>query len=68
MSSNARPLIGESVRRPEGARVPMNVTEAARTRLHHLLHEPEMRGVGYSEFLLRACEAAETQIVEARRG
>lgn len=52
-------LIGETTRWVEpGERVPINVAPSARQALRDLLWEPEMRGVGYSEFILRAVDAA----------
>lgn len=47
-------------------RVLMNVHPQVRERLRALLREPEMLGVGYSAFINRACEIAETQIAERR--
>jgi hypothetical protein len=51
---------------PTAHRVDVHVHPTARRRLHALLFEPEMRGVGYSEFIMRACDEAEKQIAEAR--
>jgi hypothetical protein len=48
-------------------RVPINIAPDVRKRLRDLLFEPEMRGVGYSAFINRAVEAAETEIMESRR-
>jgi hypothetical protein len=47
-------------------RVSIHIHPDVRERLHHLLFEPEMRTVGYSAFINRACEAAETEIAERR--
>lgn len=49
-------------------RVPINIDPAVRKRLRDLLFEPELRGVGYSAFINRACEAAETEIANKRGG
>ena len=49
-------------------RVPINIDPAVRQRLNDLLWMPEMRGVGYSAFINRACEAAETEIMHKRGG
>jgi len=38
-----------------------------RRRLRELLREPEMSGLGYSAFINRACEIAETEIAHRRR-
>lgn len=53
----------------ERERVPINIAPAARDRLSRLLYQPEFRGTGYgySAFIDRACEAAETEIAELRR-
>lgn len=51
-------LAGPTRNRPEGERVPVLVAESVRDRLRYLLHQPWMRGVGYSEFLDRAIKAA----------
>lgn len=63
------PLTGETMGRPgdESTRVPMNVDKEVRDSLRNLLYEPEMRGVGYSEFIARAVIAAWGEI-EASRG
>lgn len=48
---------------------PVNVTLAIDVvmRLRKLLNEPEMRGIEFSDFINRACEAAETELVGVRR-
>lgn len=52
-------LIGETTGPVEpGVRVGFNIAPSARRALRDLLYEPEMRGVGYSEFILRAVNAA----------
>lgn len=48
-------------------RVSIYIDPAVRERLAVLLFEPEMQGVGYSAFINRACEVAETAIAEGRR-
>lgn len=50
-----------------GPRLPILIHPEVRVRLRDLLFEPEMQGVGYSAFINRACELAETEIVEDRR-
>lgn len=45
-----------------GQRVGMNVAPEARQALSDLLYAPGMRGVGYSEFLLRAVERAQEEL------
>ena len=60
-------LIGHAVNPPKTKdRSPINIAPEVRARLADLLYEEEMRGVGYSEFINRACELAETQIAEQR--
>ena len=49
---------------PSSDRVLMNVHPDVRQRLRDLLASPEMRGVGYSAFINRACEVAEEQVRE----
>jgi hypothetical protein len=44
----------------------MQVRPEVRDRLRKLLCQPELRGVGYSSFIERACEVAETEIAEVR--
>ena len=57
------PLIGASKDPPhESIRTPIEVHPGVVQRLADLLREPEMRGVGYSEFIDRACALAEEQI------
>lgn len=51
-------LIGSTINRPQGRRVPMNVDEKTRAAVRDLLFQPWMRGVGYSEFLERAVDRA----------
>lgn len=41
----------------------MYVDIATRTRLSEFLYLPAMRGVGYSEFIERALDAAEAELV-----
>lgn len=48
------------------SRAAHNVDPDVLARLRRLLFEPEMRGVGYSAFINRACEVAETAIMEQR--
>lgn len=56
-------LIGETTRSIEpGERVSINISPSARTALRELLWQPEMRGVGYSEFIIRAVEIASWEI------
>lgn len=45
-------------------RVPILIHPEVRDRLNNLLHNPELKGVGYSSFIERACEIAETEIAE----
>lgn len=59
-----RALIGESRGRPEGRRVPIEISEHVRADLRHLLHRQWMRGVGYSEFISRAIERAHQEAEE----
>lgn len=65
-----RDLIGPSVEHfhPADGREPINIHPAVRARLRQILFEPELQAVGYSEFINRACEAAETQIAVVRTG
>lgn len=49
-----------------GERVPINIDPAVRARLRDLLLLPELQGVGYSAFINRACEVAETAIMVRR--
>lgn len=66
-SDPRRSLIGETTGRPQGERVPINIDIDTRERLINLLYLPEMRGVGWSEFINRACEVAETEIAYKHR-
>ena len=50
--------------RPE--REPILLDADVRERLRSLLFEPEFHGVGYSAFIERACEVAETAIAQQR--
>jgi hypothetical protein len=59
-------LVGETTGRPQGERVPMNVDRDVREKVRSLLYEPEMRGVGYSEFLQRAVDAAWAELLAKR--
>lgn len=60
-------LIGHMTNPPRvKERVGMKVTPAVRKRVRDLLFQPEMFGVGYSEFIDRACEAAEKEIAQER--
>lgn len=52
---------------PTSERKPINIHPVARARLNQLLFEPEMRAIGYSEFIMRACNEAYQQIDERRR-
>ena len=61
-------LIGRSVHPLPGERVPIKIHPDVRDRLKNLLFEPEMQAVGYSEFINRACEVAETEIAWERTG
>lgn len=45
-------------------RVPINIDPDVRDRLVRLLFISDMRGVGYSTFINRACEIAEAEIRE----
>lgn len=54
-------LRGPSNWRPRAERVPIMIDPEIRERLRLLLFEDDMRGVGYSEFLLRAITAAEQE-------
>lgn len=52
---------------PDDRRVPCMIHPEVRDRLQALLlRNPELRGVGYSAFINRACEAAEGEIAERR--
>lgn len=66
MAIGPLPLIGESSERPAGMRVPINIDERVRERLRRLLFKPEMRGVGYSEFINRAINAAIIELINIR--
>lgn len=57
-------LIGETLSRPKGDRVPINIAESVREDLRNLLYQSELRGVGYSEFIQRAVELAWREIHE----
>lgn len=53
---------------PDPERVPINIHPEVRQRLRDLLFDnPELRGVGYSSFINRACEATEGALIEERR-
>lgn len=59
-------LTGHRKVRPS-ERVPIDIDPAVRERLRNLLvFHPELRGVGYSAFIERACEVAETAIAQQR--
>lgn len=47
-------------------RVPINIDPSVRDRLRDLLFEDEFHAVGYSAFINRACEIAETEIAYER--
>lgn len=49
-------------------RVPIEIAPEVRERLSNLLNSPALAGtgVGYTAFIDRACEIAETEIAEAR--
>lgn len=49
---------------PNTERVPINIDPDVLTRLRLLLWTRQMHGVGYSAFINRACEIAETEIAE----
>lgn len=51
---------------PVRDRQPILIDPAVRSRLRALLFEPQFRGVGYSAFIERACEVAETAIAQQR--
>jgi hypothetical protein len=59
-------LTGETAGRPQGDRVPINIHPETRRRLVELLYLPQMRGVGYSEFIDRAVAAAAAEIQAAQ--
>lgn len=60
-------MIGEARNVPRGReRMPINIHPDVRERLRDVLFEDEMRGVGYSEFINRACEIAESEIAQER--
>lgn len=50
-----------------GPRVPIEIHPEVRTRLRNLLMREGMEGVGYSAFINRACEMAETELEEIRQ-
>ena len=49
-------------------REPINIAPEVRDRLRSLLFQDGMKAVGYSEFIDRACERAEEELVCKRRG
>ena len=52
----------------DNERVPINIHPDVRFRLAALLtHNDEFHGVGYSQFIERAVEVAETAIAQQRR-
>lgn len=57
-------LIGPTLKRPPGVRAPINIDPTVREELRSLLYEPYMRGVGYSEFILRAVKRAREEAEE----
>lgn len=60
-------LIGEAhARPPTTERVPINVHPDTASELRTLLMEPEMRAVGYSEFLQRCVALAREELEEHR--
>ena len=63
------PFEGMDVLYPYGdtERVPINIHPDVRERLRRVLYQPEFRGAGYSAFINRACEIAETEIAHRRR-
>lgn len=67
MPDPTKSLLGSAKAGFDPRRVPMNIHPTVRKRVRDLLFEPELAGVGYSEFVARACEAAETEIAQARR-
>lgn len=48
-------------------RVDINIAPETRERLKALLMRDEMHGIGYTQFIDRACEAAETELEERRQ-
>lgn len=56
-------MTGPSTKPPcERERVPIEIAPDVRTRLRNLLFHPEMRAVGYSEFISRALDMAEAEL------
>lgn len=57
-------LTGETQGRPgtDETRVPMMVDRDVRAALIRLLYQPQMRGVGYSEFIQRAVALAHEEL------
>lgn len=60
------PLVGERRWRPDGEREPINVDHDVIGAMRHLLFAPEMRGVGYSEFIYRTVALAWRDIRQLR--
>lgn len=62
LASRESVMVGPTRTRPPGERLPINIAGAVRTRLRDFLYLPEMRGVGYSEFITRALDVAEADL------
>lgn len=59
-------LTGPAVRPPlDEERTHINVHPEVVARLRRLLFHPNMRAVGYTEFIERACIAAEAELDES---
>lgn len=52
-------LVGETRKYRDTPRVPIEIDAEVRERLRRLLFHPKMHGVGYTEFVERAIDAAE---------
>jgi len=60
-------IAGQSSDPPQGKdRKPIEIHPDVRSRLNNLLFEPEMRAVGYSEFVDRALAVAEEDLARMR--
>jgi hypothetical protein len=57
-------LTGSTTGRPQGERVPINIDVRTRARLRNLLMLPQMRGVGWSEFIERAISSAVSELAD----
>ncbi len=61
-------LVGETTGAVEpGKRVAIQIAPSARQALSNLLYQREMRGVGYSEFILRAVDVAVAELEGLQR-